>query len=247
MDPATISGQADTPGIDPFSMPLVFLYDKTKPPTETAVCEAASMAVVKLLDDPRTSTEPWKSILEEWQSGRFRKVVRRAKPSQFPALHEFDGVTVESGGATVRAFLPFRTQELPKALNRLQVSGVELEPGSQGVAHNGLTTYINPSLGMSVGKKAAQAAHVAHLAYLKANDYNRKCWREDGLQIGVVLARGLANFEAATRVSTVQVVDAGLTEVPSGSLTACGLMPSWTEKTAMPEAVSSPPGSSPLF
>lgn len=236
MEPVTISGAPDASEGNPWSMQLVFLHDKENPSAEAALCEAAALAVVKLLDDPRAQEEPWKSVLQEWGAGRFRKVVRRAKKSQFLTTHEFPGITIGETGATVRALLPFRANELPKPIKRLQVSGPDLESPYSTSKRDGLEISINPELEMSSGKKAAQAAHAAQMAYQQADGFSRDRWRKAGFPIFVKLHSNYpGEFESHANFDTVKVYDAGLTEIPAGSLTATATLPTWAPRALRQE------------
>lgn len=88
---------------------------------------------------------------------------------------------------------------------------------------------------LSRGKLAAQVAHAAVSAYEFAEPRMRKAWK-DGGQKKVVLKvsnqRELFELrEGARRLNlpTALVTDAGLTEVPPGTITALGIGPAKSE------------------
>lgn len=89
---------------------------------------------------------------------------------------------------------------------------------------------IDTELGMSTGKMIAQASHGSLNAYIKADEEIRKEWLDGGGK-KIVLKKGSASFdemaEQAERLNIPyeKVVDAGLTEVPSGTETAICLGP----------------------
>jgi len=106
-----------------------------------------------------------------------------------------------------------------------------------------LTCYliINEQLGMSMGKTAAQTAHA--MQYLLTDYYGWRCsdnpsmdpdtiaiigsfdeWMK-GNHRKVVLKANDKEWEKLKEWPHVLVVDAGLTEVPSGSETCIGLFP----------------------
>ncbi|MDX6430559.1 MAG: hypothetical protein QOE54_2925, partial [Streptosporangiaceae bacterium] len=107
-------------------MQLAARAEKTSPPAHHAVCEAAAMAVVRLLTDPRATEGEWYDRVHRWETARIRKVTRRARGVRWQAVQELPGVTVEHDGAQVRAFVPGPMAEVPPELARLQVAGLDL-------------------------------------------------------------------------------------------------------------------------
>jgi PTH2 family peptidyl-tRNA hydrolase len=95
---------------------------------------------------------------------------------------------------------------------------------------------VRNDLPMSCGKKCAQAAHAAVIAFEQAEKSAKKAWLHEG-QKKVVLkvADERALFELkviAERagIPAALVQDAGLTEVPPGTVTALGLGPAKNEE-----------------
>lgn len=88
---------------------------------------------------------------------------------------------------------------------------------------------------MSCGKTCAQAAHAAITAYERADQNMRKKWFLEGQKKVVLKAKGERDlFELKTLaeragISTGLVRDAGLTEIPPGTVTALGLGPARSE------------------
>ena len=105
------------------------------------------------------------------------------------------------------------------AENQLQAMSGELAPPpAQATAPPGVVTYVlNPAAPMSSGKTIAQIAHAAVLA---ATDD----WVADGCP-AIVVAPDAEGFAAAERSErcVARVVDAGLTELPPGTLTVLAL------------------------
>ncbi len=90
---------------------------------------------------------------------------------------------------------------------------------------------IRTDIKMTCGKKCAQTAHASIGAYERAEKILRKKWLEEG-QKKVVLKAGSARelFELKTiaenaGISAAIITDAGLTEIPPGTVTALGLGP----------------------
>jgi len=93
---------------------------------------------------------------------------------------------------------------------------------------------IRVDLGMSVGKVAAQAAHAAVSA---AEECRRikpewfRAWLEEGQKKVVLRVSGLEELESlheqakSLGLPTSMIEDAGLTEVPAGTITALGIGP----------------------
>ena len=90
---------------------------------------------------------------------------------------------------------------------------------------------VDRSLNLPTGKLAAQVAHAAILAFLKATPQLQRTWFETGMA-KIVLAcdsaealRKLADEAAAAGLSTALVADAGRTVVSAGTITCLGVGP----------------------
>ncbi|UII54346.1 peptidyl-tRNA hydrolase [Cytobacillus spongiae] len=84
---------------------------------------------------------------------------------------------------------------------------------------------VNSDLKMSTGKVAAQVAHaatVSALTYMKELTF--KEWLEMG-QTKIVLKAKEANLIKLKEAGFIYILDAGKTEIPSGSLTVVALPP----------------------
>ena len=94
---------------------------------------------------------------------------------------------------------------------------------------------IRTDLRMSCGKMCAQAAHAALLAYEKADAVSRRKWLGEGQKKVVLKAAGerdlfeLKSIAEAAGIATALVQDAGMTEIPPGTVTALGLGPAKAE------------------
>lgn len=216
-----MSEYRDPPGEAPWAMPIVVRADKGAEPTAAAVAEAAATAVVQLLDDPRSVDGEWHDEVQRWLDGRIRKVARRARGSKWDAAAELPGVTVSHAGAQVRAFVPGPTDAVPLQIAKLQVAGLDLEPGTPSSAGPGiLPIAVTPHVTMSPLKAAVQVAHAAQLALRELRDVDG--WRATGF--GVRLVR--PDVEEWARLSAsarVVVRDAGFTEIPPDTQTAIAL------------------------
>lgn len=215
-------GTLDDPFDDPpWAMQLAARVEKTAPPSHSAVCEAAAMAVVRLLTDPRTEPEgEWHEYVRQWEDRRIRKVARRARGIRWENAQLVPGVTVDHAGAQVRAFVPGLMSEVPADLSKLQVAGLDLDddedpkpPPEPPYA----MLALNPHVTMSSGKAAAQSGHASQLLLRQAGAAEVEAWVAGGLRVH--LSRDVP-WDDCVRHATVAVRDGGFTEVPPGTMTA---------------------------
>jgi peptidyl-tRNA hydrolase len=203
-------------------LPLVVRIERSDPPAHTDALETAARAVLALLSDPRT-TEPegaWAERVHAWQDARIRKVVRRARGSEWRRAAELPGITVTGKSAEVRVFPPVPLDGWPKELVKLQVSGTELDDAEPPAPPDPLAPvlWFNPDVPMSTGKSMAQAGHGAQLAWWALSGAERDTWRESGFALAVRTATPA--LWSALAVSELPMVrDAGFTEIAPGSCT----------------------------
>jgi hypothetical protein len=183
---------------------------------------AAAVACLRTFaDDPGQ-----REAIAQWRS-RPGKVCLRAR-----TLAQWEQVLVEPGavvagspeGEAVAALAPRRRSERGPLLERLQAMSTALEPpparAEGGDDRAALTYALNPAAVMSSGKTVAQVAHAAVMAD-RLDD-----WVAAGCP-GRVLAPDAPTFAglAARSDCVARVVDAGLTEVPPGTITVIALAP----------------------
>jgi len=94
---------------------------------------------------------------------------------------------------------------------------------------------IRNDIRMTCGKKCAQLAHAAVGAYEKTDKITRKKWFDEGMK-KVTLKAGslrelyeLKSIAEAAGIATSLITDAGMTEIPPGTVTALGLGPAPSE------------------
>jgi peptidyl-tRNA hydrolase len=226
-DPAvipSITGHTDPESEAPWAMQLVVHIEKTDPPTRTGVCEAAAVAVARLLADDRVlpGGEWWPQV-ERWMDGRIRKHCRRARGAAWEKVQVLPGVTAEVAGAQVRAFVPSSTDETPREIAKLQLSGSELDDpeawASVEAEPNGpVVVSICPDPVLPLGKAAAAAGHAAQVAAMQMPAARLADWSASGFPV-VVEHPDAARWTQLRLVAQVEIVDAGLTSVPSGTTT----------------------------
>lgn len=219
-----ISAHADPEGETPWAMQ--FVVKDTKDFTPLQLANAVATATSRFLDSIEHGT-PRANAVKRWMEGRIRKILRRAKNSAWNALEELPHETYTVEGVEIRVFDPSSMDEIPRAIAKCQVSHLTTLPEEKaktGSPEALLDIYTNRSLEMSPAKAAIAAGHVAQLIGLKlsADDYEK--WKKAGFTVRTSTLGALGEFEA--QAASVAVRDAGLTEVPSGSITAIGI---WSE------------------
>jgi peptidyl-tRNA hydrolase len=204
-----------------YALPLVVRIEREAPPARTDALETAARAVLTLLTDPRSAGGgEWAGLVRDWQDGRIRKVVRRARAAEWRRASALPGITVTGKSAELRVFPPVPLDGWPKELAKLQVSGTDLDdPKPPADAGPGVPVlWLNPGLEMSAGKAMAQTGHAAQLAWWALPHGERTAWRDAGFPLAVRPA-GPARWERLVRSGLPLVQDAGFTEVAPGSCT----------------------------
>ncbi|MEJ5998261.1 aminoacyl-tRNA hydrolase [Corynebacterium sp. H130] len=203
------------------AMPIVLEIPKSTLPQRTELLEAAARAVAATCLDPRAGQDTaYAEALGSWYGARIRKVARRARNAAWERVQTLPGVTVEQGSARARAFVPSPVHLTDPLIGKLQIGGTDLpidEPGE--VVPEIPLIGVDESLGMSVGKAAAQVGHASMLlaAHMPLDWCHR--WAEHGfvLQVRHLAADDFSEWSG--RASAVPVRDAGYTEVAPGSMT----------------------------
>ena len=95
---------------------------------------------------------------------------------------------------------------------------------------------IREDLKMGKGKIAAQASHASLLAFLKAGILKRKKWLKEGMKKVVLKVSSekeiLELYKKAKqkKLPSALIKDAGLTQIPPGTITALGIGPAEEKK-----------------
>jgi peptidyl-tRNA hydrolase len=184
--------------------------------------ELAGAAAVRCVREH--ADDPW---LGRWRA-RPGKVVLRARGGQWDEALALEGAVVvgEPAGECVIALPPRPRDARPEVLDRLQAMASELEPPPDGLDARppspALVYAVNPRFAMSSGKTLAQVAHAAVAAA-----EHRPGWAAAGCP-AVTIAPSPARFDALARDRRLvaRIQDAGLTEVPPGTVTVLAIDPS---------------------
>ncbi|HEV2636963.1 MAG TPA: peptidyl-tRNA hydrolase [Actinocrinis sp.] len=205
-----------------YVLPLVVRIERDAPPARTDALQTAARAVLTLLADPRSRGEgEWAALIEAWQDGRIRKVVRRARGAEWRKAQDLPGITLQGEHAEIRVYPPVPLDGWPPALAKLQVSGTELDdPEAPAAPEPGTAVlWLNPGVQMTAGKAMAQVGHAAQLGWWTLADDDQARWAEAGFPLAVRTATPEQWHKlAAADLPTVR--DAGFTEVTPGSTTA---------------------------
>ena len=215
----------DPAGESPWAMQLVARVERTAPPSRTAVCAAAAVAVVRLLDDERARPGgEWSASVTRWTDGAIRKHCRRARGVAWERVGALPGLTASVSGAEVRALVPTALDALPRDVARLQLTGSELDdpaaaPVVDPVPGGPLVVSVCPEPFLPLGKAAAACGHAAQLSALRMPPGRLDAWSAAGFPV-VVEHPDVARWARLRSSAPVAVVDAGFTVVEPGTTTA---------------------------
>jgi hypothetical protein len=191
--------------IDPYRMYLVVRRGAfTDLATGGELAGAAAVACVRRFEIP-----------DEWVERPGKVTLRARTGGQWEQVLELPHALA---GDAVAALTPMRRSERPPLLTRLQAMSTALEPPPPEAPADRLTYALNPRISMSSGKTLAQIAHAAVMAAAALPE-----WGDAGCPAYVTLPPPQA-FDALPRC-VAEVVDAGLTEIPPGTVTVRALAP----------------------
>jgi hypothetical protein len=151
------------------------------------------------------------------------KVTLRARGGQWPQVLEEEPHVL--AGDAVAALPPRRRSARGPLLERLQAMTSALEPPPADVEPDParVTYLVNPRLEMSSGKTLAQIAHAAVMA---ADGGGLEEWVAAGCPASVASPpQRIFDSLCGSDTLAARVVDAGLTEVAPGTVTALALPP----------------------
>lgn len=187
---------------DPVQAIIVRPYAYTS--LEDMLSDAAVASIMASHDDP---------LFEQWYDTGQRKTARRVKTAA--KLDAAEALYPSRMHHVVAASL-MRYEEFPPVLAKAQVSGWKPYENLYGDHHDAPsfgTFIVNDQLDMSPGKLAAQVSHSLTIYYARTGKLPSI---EDTIRLE------LASEKVVLQCDDV-VVDAGHTEIPSGSVT-CGFL-----------------------
>lgn len=211
------------------AMPIVLNIPKQQAPGRNALLEAAAVAVVAAcLDDRAGEESAYAEALSNWYGARIRKIARRARNVHWDRAQLVPGVTAEVGSAQARACMPSPVHRTDPLLAKLQIGGTDL-PAEELPATDPAKALIavDASLGMSVGKAAAQVGHGSMLLAADMSLAAVSQWARTGFALQVRELPSAEFQRLAAHPQAVVVQDAGYTEVAPGSVTVVALPAGW--------------------
>jgi len=157
---------------------------------------------------------------ELWLDGRWTKTVRRGTGPQLEAATLFAATVVEVGPARALGFVPVAYADLPAPLVKMQVAKFERERSGDLVDHgSGPVVALNPTLEMSTGKCAAQAAHGVFRWWLDRDTHEQEEWVREGHPLWVRTELEVLEWADFLASASGVIHDSGMTETAPGSLT----------------------------
>jgi hypothetical protein len=223
----SVSGHTDPEGEAPWAMQLVARIERVDPPSRSAVCEAVAVAVARLLADDRVAPGgEWAPPVDRWVAGRIRKHFRRARGVAWTRVQSLPGVTAAVSGAEARALVPGPTDAVPREVDKLQLSGRELEDPSVRRAvdpepDGPVVVSVSPEPPLPLGKAAAAAGHAGQLVMSAMTPERLTVWAALGFAV-VVEHPDPSRWRQLRAIAPVEVIDAGFTVVEPGTCTALG-------------------------
>lgn len=194
---------------DAYSLPIAVRVEKNTDYSEEDAFIAVSKAIVSMFN-----SDKWQVSVENWMKGRIRKVVRKARGVAWDKLFALDHIYVKHNNVEVLIFEPYRLDSVvPNEIKKLQVQGIDFISSKPTVSSGfRLAISVNPEIKMSSGKAMAQIGHGAQIAILKSSPTVLEKWLNDGCKVSIEPWDTLPD-------NSFQIFDAGLTEIPAGSLT----------------------------
>jgi peptidyl-tRNA hydrolase len=201
--------------------PIAVLKDPDDPASHEETCLAAALASAAAI-----TAFPDAELWEPWYTSGQGKSVRRGKPKDLRAVTAQGAVVVRVGRAQAAAMAP-TTYPLVGRMKQLQVAGTEMEHTGEPVEHSlpapdgvpVLHLAVDTSLDMSTGKAAAQSAHAAFEWAARLSPEQQAAWMQAG-QPSILTPADAKGMRKARRKATVEIHDAGHTEIAPGSMTA---------------------------
>lgn len=213
----------------PRALQLAARVEKVDPAELADIFAAAALGVVRMLDDYRSLPGgEWHDEVEAWRGNRIRKIMRRARASNWERAQAVPGITVTYRSAAVRVFVPGVVDEAPPELSKLQIQSSPLDetaPVDQLALVDAptLTVLLNPAVEMSWGKRGAQVAHAAQRCWEKMDRTDRLDWNAAARPIRVRTPTTQLWHELLP-AATTEIRDGGFTEIEPGTLTAASML-----------------------
>lgn len=243
LDAAEVLTDRDEAATDVRAMQLVLRMERSDPPVwSSALAAACTAATAVCLDERSAPGGEWHDAVADYVRAHIRKVTRRARATQWNAVQELPGISVDRRGTEVRALVPGPVTDLDKRVAKLQVGGTDVpvdlaaadRPAAARSDNGGvLLLQVPEHIPMTTGKLMAQTGHAGMItaALLAGSDGDGKerlrRWWDGGLPVQVARLTAaawsaelaVAGAARAWEDGRVAVRDAGFTEIDPGTVT----------------------------
>jgi peptidyl-tRNA hydrolase len=209
-------------GGEVWAMPIVVFDDPES--TQVGVLSSVCEATASFLHETESNSEI-KFLVEKWENTRqVRKIVRRAKGSQWNRSLDtgFHVVREYKNKGKAAVFAPHPADETPLDIKRLQMSGFKtVERGIMPNKKYLPTIFVSPHVQLSLGKMSAQVAHAAHFLYRESTHEKREEWRVRGeFKANIEFVESpFWDIIVSDHTPDIEVRDGGYTEIPKGTRT----------------------------
>ncbi len=195
---------------DSYVLNVVVRVEKSSTSDFNQVFQAATNAFVKMFIENENVLPP------TWFKGSMKKVVKRARGARWDDVKNLKGACYgEFQGAEVVIFPPVKRENTPEVINKLQMSGLQLNTNSFPLKEGVLNVAPNFSVDMTSGKLLAQMLHGVQVFLHTAEPHVTNQWVNSGYSVNVC-SRYDELFDEA---DSLNVRDWGLTEIPAGTST----------------------------
>lgn len=206
---------------NPYSLPVILKIDPDVVLTHEQVLEATVQTFAHFFNNDNVASEDshWFEPLNIWMQGRIRKVSRRAKPGPWYKIRqELKHYYHQHNNVEMIILPPHPLDEIPLMVKKLQVSGLDLEQTKQfnsPIQENMPIFNIatNPNIVMTTGKSIAQVAHATQVNILTSKPEMLKAW------VANKYATQFTNWNSPMLLNSIEIQDAGFTEIEPGTLT----------------------------
>jgi PTH2 family peptidyl-tRNA hydrolase len=126
--------------------------------------------------------------------------------------------------------------KMPKATNLIEAYNNFVVMFTKSQKEYKQSIVLRGDLKLTKGKAAAQAAHASLLSYERAAMWVKKGWKKQGQKKVVLKVNSLEELHKLKaeadkrRLPSAIIKDAGLTEIPPGTVTAIGIGPASAEQ-----------------
>jgi len=200
---------------DIYVMPIVIRLERDAHVSHEDALLSTAYAIAKYFLSPLIDKgNVWHEPTQKWMQSRIRKVAKRARASAFDKVQEMDNISYSHNDTTVLVFPPVLSTKQPPEIYKLQAQGLDLpKEGFETNLDADILVAYNPDVAMSTGKTMAQIAHAVQMSIMQASRECIEKWEQETPVISLAPFSLLDEWD-------VKVQDAGLTEVPPGTLTA---------------------------